>query len=112
MRHVQLRAFHHVAIRGGFSRAAEALNVTQPAISDQIRKLEEEFDASNPSHALARLWDAHAKGEILTGLVHLRPEKKSFLDLLHLTDTPLSLLGQDQTRPGREALEEAMKELM
>ena len=44
MRHIQLRAFHHVAIRGGFSRAAEALNVTQPAISDQIRKLEEEYD--------------------------------------------------------------------
>jgi len=44
MRHVQLRAFHHVAICGGFSRAAEALNVTQPAISDQIRKLEEEYD--------------------------------------------------------------------
>lgn len=44
MRHVQLRAFHNVAIHGGFSRAAEALHLTQPAISDQIRKLEEEYD--------------------------------------------------------------------
>ena len=44
MRHVQLRAFHHVALTGSFSRAAEALHVTQPAISDQIRKLEEEYD--------------------------------------------------------------------
>ncbi len=44
MRHVQLRAFHHVAISGGFSRAAEALHLTQPAISDQVRKLEEEYD--------------------------------------------------------------------
>lgn len=44
MRYVQLRAFHHVAICGGFSRAAEALHLTQPAISDQVRKLEEEYD--------------------------------------------------------------------
>lgn len=44
MRYVQLRAFHYVAISGGFSRAAEALCLTQPAISDQVRKLEEEYD--------------------------------------------------------------------
>ena len=44
MRYVQLRAFHYVAISGGFSRAAEELHLTQPAISDQVRKLEEEYD--------------------------------------------------------------------
>ncbi len=44
MRYVQLRAFHYVAITGGFSRAAEELLLTQPAISDQVRKLEEEYD--------------------------------------------------------------------
>lgn len=44
MRYVQLRAFHYVAITGGFSRAAEQLFLTQPAISDQVRKLEEEYD--------------------------------------------------------------------
>lgn len=44
MRYVQLRAFHYVAICGGFSRAAEALFLTQPAISDQVRKLEQEYD--------------------------------------------------------------------
>lgn len=44
MRYTQLRAFHHVAISGGFSRAAEALNQTQPALSDQVRKLEQAHD--------------------------------------------------------------------
>ncbi len=44
MRYVQLRAFHHVAVCGGFSRAAEALHLTQPAISDQVRKLEVDYD--------------------------------------------------------------------
>lgn len=44
MRYSQLRAFHHVALQGGFSRAAEALNQTQPALSDQVRKLEQAHD--------------------------------------------------------------------
>lgn len=44
MRHSQLKAFHHVALHGGFSRAAEALYLTQPAISEQVRKLEQDHD--------------------------------------------------------------------
>ncbi len=44
MRYTQLRAFHYVAALGGFSRAAEALNLSQPAISDQVRRLEEAYD--------------------------------------------------------------------
>jgi LysR family transcriptional regulator, low CO2-responsive transcriptional regulator len=44
MRHSQLKAFHHVALTGGFSRAAEALFLSQPAISEQVRKLEQDHD--------------------------------------------------------------------
>lgn len=44
MRHSQLRAFHHVALHGGFSRAAQALHQTQPALSDQVRRLEQAHD--------------------------------------------------------------------
>ena len=44
MRHSQLKAFHYVALLGGFSRAAEQLLLTQPAISEQVRKLEQEND--------------------------------------------------------------------
>ncbi len=44
MRQSQLRAFHYVAALGGFSRAAEALCLTQPAISEQVRKLEQAHD--------------------------------------------------------------------
>lgn len=43
MQYVQLRAFHAVAEHGSFSRAAGALGLTQPAISDQVRRLEQEF---------------------------------------------------------------------
>jgi len=45
MRYAQLKAFHAVAVNGGFSKAAERLALTQPAISDHIRKLEEAYGA-------------------------------------------------------------------
>ena len=41
MSHAQLKAFHAVARSGSFSRAAIAVGLTQPAISDHVRKLEE-----------------------------------------------------------------------
>jgi len=44
MRHSQLRAFHHVARAGGFSSAAAALNMTQPSVSDQVKRLEQAHD--------------------------------------------------------------------
>ena len=40
MRYAQLKAFHAVAASGGFSKAAARLNLSQPAISDHVRKLE------------------------------------------------------------------------
>lgn len=43
MRHAQIKAFHAVAIHGGFSSAAERLALTQPAVSDHVRKLEETY---------------------------------------------------------------------
>ncbi len=39
----QLRSFHAVATRGGFSRAAESLYLTQSTISMQVRALEKEL---------------------------------------------------------------------
>lgn len=60
MRYSQLRAFHHVALHGGFSRAAAALNQTQPALSDQVRKLEQAHDTLlfHRDHKQVRLTEA------------------------------------------------------
>lgn len=44
MRYSHLRAFHHVALHGGFSSAARALNISQPSVSDQVRQLEQRHD--------------------------------------------------------------------
>jgi aminoethylphosphonate catabolism LysR family transcriptional regulator len=40
MSYAQLKAFHAVAASGGFSKAAHRLKLTQPAVSDHVRKLE------------------------------------------------------------------------
>jgi LysR family transcriptional regulator, low CO2-responsive transcriptional regulator len=40
MRLTQLRSFHAVATAGSFTRAAEALHVSQPTITTQVRQLE------------------------------------------------------------------------
>lgn len=44
MSYSQLRAFHNVALYGGFSRAAEKIALTQPALSEHVRRLEQDHD--------------------------------------------------------------------
>src|SRR5687768_11916697 len=43
MSYAQFKAFHAVAASGGFSKAAARLNLSQPAVSDHVRKLEESY---------------------------------------------------------------------
>ena len=58
MSFLQLRAFHAVADNRGFTRAAEALNVTQPTLSGQVRGLEETYGV--------RLFERRGRGVELT----------------------------------------------
>ena len=60
MRHAQIKAFHAVAVHGGFSRAAERLSLTQPAISGHVRKLEEAYGV--------QLFSRSARGVELTSM--------------------------------------------
>ena len=77
-----------------------------------LKKLEEDYDPSDAVQALQRSHRAVEQGAMLTGLVYLRPEKKSFISLLNLVDEPLHSLPIERTRPPREALDKIMKELM
>jgi aminoethylphosphonate catabolism LysR family transcriptional regulator len=43
MSHSQLRAFHAVASKGSFTKAAGALHVTQPTLSGQVKALEKTY---------------------------------------------------------------------
>src|SRR5881397_1135883 len=77
-----------------------------------LKILEEDYDPSDTVQALQRLHRATEQGHMLTGLVYLRPEKKSFVSLLNITDRPLFSLTEEETRPPREALDKIMRELM
>lgn len=57
MLHTQIRAFDAVAREGSFSRAAEALGLTQPALTIQVKALEETYGVKllNRSRRLVQL---------------------------------------------------------
>ncbi len=78
----------------------------------RLRKLEEAYDASSRIEAVHRLMQAHEKGEVLTGVFYLDTKAPSFIDMLNMTDEPLATLPESVTRPGREVLEDVMKDLM
>ena len=72
----QLRYFVAVVQAGGFSRAAEAVRVAQPSLSQQIRKLEAEVGHS--------LFDRFARRTSLTEAGHkLLPFARRILGSLH-----------------------------
>ena len=76
-----------------------------------LKKLEEDYDPSDAVQALQRLHRATEGGQMLTGLVYLQPEKKSFITLLNLGDQPLYSIDES-SRPSREALDKIMRDLM
>jgi 2-oxoglutarate ferredoxin oxidoreductase subunit beta len=77
-----------------------------------LKKLEEDYDPSNAVQALQRSHKAIEDGAMLTGLIYLRPEKKSFISLLNMSEKPLCSLTEAETRPPKEALDQIMRELM
>ena len=77
-----------------------------------LKKLEEDYDPADAVMALQRLHRATAAGQMLTGIVHLRPEKKNFMELLNVIDQPLATLPLEKVRPPKEALDKIMRDLM
>ncbi|MEM7222273.1 MAG: LysR substrate-binding domain-containing protein [Pseudomonadota bacterium] len=60
MNSAQLRAFHGVAVAGSYTRASQALHVTQPTLSGQVKALEETYGV--------RLFERRGRGVELTAL--------------------------------------------
>jgi len=77
----------------------------------RLSKIEEEYDPTHRIRAITRLYEAHDKGEVLTGVFYVNTKAPTFLDLLNMTDQPLASLPEAVVRPGREVLDQVMEEL-
>lgn len=71
----------------------------------RLRKLAEEYDASDRGGAMAWLQQRRAEGEIVTGLLYLDPDARDLHDTLHTAAAPLNALGEAELCPGAAALE-------
>jgi len=83
-----LKVFVHVIEQKNFTRAAELLHLSQPAVSLQIQNLESEF-GTKLVHRSSKLVKPTEAGEILyeraKKILHLYEEAKQEVDLLHNT---------------------------
>ena len=77
----------------------------------RLRKLHEDYDPTNRINAVKNLMEAHEKGEVLTGVFYVDTQKPNFVDLLQMTETPLSHLPQEVVRPSKKVLDDVMESL-
>jgi 2-oxoglutarate ferredoxin oxidoreductase subunit beta len=77
----------------------------------RLRKLHEDYNPTDRVAAVKGLMEAHAKGEVLTGVFYIDTEKPAFTDLLNMVDEPLATLPQSRTRPPKQVLDEIMAKL-
>jgi LysR family nitrogen assimilation transcriptional regulator len=91
----QLRYFQVLAAQENFGRAAEILRIAQPALSRQIRLLEEELGVT--------LFERHARGANLTADASMLLERVTFL-LRYAEQTKLDLASSSAIPRGPVAL--------
>lgn len=74
-----------------------------------LQKVKDSHDPTNKLATIELLENAHAKQQIVTGLLYLDTSKRNLHDLMHLPETPLVHLAQSDLRPGKDSLEDAMR---
>jgi len=76
----------------------------------RLRKVDEDFDASDLGAVLEFLGEAHAREEIATGLLYLAEAGADMHSVSETVDRPLVDLPYEDLCPGRAALDELQKE--
>ena len=76
----------------------------------RLRKLHDDYDPTDRVAAVKALMEAHANGEVLTGVFYIDPHKPAFTDMLNMVDDPLATLSEERTRPSKKVLDEIMAE--
>src|ERR687892_1576648 len=71
-----------------------------------LKTVGHDYDPTDKIVAMKQLMETARRGEYSTGLLYVEPDKDDFCSLLNVTDEPLAFLPLEQTRPGKEALDE------
>lgn len=78
----------------------------------RLKKTERNYDATNRALAVETIAQSAADKQFLTGLLYIDEKKENFTDLMHVVDTPIVKIPNEQLRPSKEVLDEVMKGLM
>ncbi len=75
----------------------------------RLRKLHEDYNPTDRISAVRALMEAHARGEVLTGVFYVDTGRPSFTDMLNLVPEPLGTLPQERVRPSKAVLDQLMQ---
>ena len=70
----------------------------------RLRKLHDDYDPSDKVAAMAYLESHRERGEVVTGLLYVKPDSADMHDALETIDAPLNTLGDAELVPGSAAL--------
>jgi 2-oxoglutarate ferredoxin oxidoreductase subunit beta len=76
-----------------------------------LKKLALDYDPTDRVRAMAAIEEGRREGRLVTGLLYVDPEKRSFDEELRLVETPLAKLALEDVRPPRTVLERIMEQL-
>ncbi len=71
----------------------------------RLRKVAEDYDATDRDRAYAYIRERQAQGEVVTGLLHLSPDSRDMHGQSDTIDIPLTDLPFDQLCPGNDELQ-------
>lgn len=110
---VSLQDLGYISERSEISVDYEAGETVEVQMADGsillLKKLENDYDFSNRSLALDRLFKAKEGQQILTGLIYYQGNQDSLLKSMDLGTTPLTELSTNHLRPGASDLNEILK---
>jgi 2-oxoglutarate/2-oxoacid ferredoxin oxidoreductase subunit beta len=74
-----------------------------------LRKLDHDYDATDPQSAMRVIRDGRARGELVTGLLYVHPDASDLCAREHMAAVPLVSLGEDELRVDREGWDALMQ---
>ena len=77
-----------------------------------LRAIQADYDPTDRFSGMKAIHESQARGEFLTGILHINTGKPILHDFTHTIAAPLGTLPQSQVKPGPEVLAACMQELM